>query len=112
MSLTKRHAEKMGWFDDQGYHENANWEKDYLDYQAREDDNPAYKDDAPEEIEIITCLACDEDMSEEEHPDDDYRICHYCRTYTKVDGDFNDEEVKQWVITTHNKLKDGKRFNR
>ena len=21
MSLTKRHAEKMGWFDDQGYHE-------------------------------------------------------------------------------------------
>ena len=35
MSLTKRHAEKMGWFDDQGYHEYGDTIGDYIEYQSR-----------------------------------------------------------------------------
>jgi len=42
MSLTKRHAEKMGWFDDQGYHGYENIVEDaigdigdYIEYQSR-----------------------------------------------------------------------------
>ena len=35
MSLTKRHAEKMGWFDDQGYHEYEDTIGDYIEYQSR-----------------------------------------------------------------------------
>ena len=31
MSLTKRHAEKMGWFDDQGYHEYGDTIGDYIE---------------------------------------------------------------------------------
>ncbi len=34
MSLTKRHAEKMGWFDDQGYSELGDTVGDYMDYQS------------------------------------------------------------------------------
>lgn len=32
MSLTKRHAEKMGWFDDQGYHE---YDTQYAEYKKK-----------------------------------------------------------------------------
>ena len=35
MSLIKRHAEKMGWFDDQGYHEYGDTVGDYIEYQSR-----------------------------------------------------------------------------
>ena len=41
------------------------------------------KDDESEEPEPIYCLICEEDMSEEEHPEDDFHICHYCRKRSK-----------------------------
>jgi hypothetical protein len=34
MSLTKRHAEKMGWFDDQGYNE---YDTQYAEYKKKMD---------------------------------------------------------------------------
>ena len=111
MSLTKRHAEKMGWFDDHGYHESPSWEKEYLDFQSREDDNPSYKDDEPEEPEPIYCLICEEDMSEEEHPEDDFHICHYCRKWNKDDGDFTNDQLKTWIIKVDKMYKELKHEN-
>ncbi len=66
MSLTKRHAEKMGWFDDQGYHE---YDTQYAEYKKKMDKDEIIewiynlqlqtltdelKDDIVEKIEELT----------------------------------------------------------
>ncbi len=73
MSLTKRHAEKMGWFDAQGYHE---YDIQYDEYKKKMDKDEVIewiynlplqtltdelKDDIVEKIEELTTQTQDDE---------------------------------------------------
>ena len=99
MSLIKRYAEKMGWFDDNGYHSYGNWEADYLEYNAQKYNNPSYKEDGEDVPESIDCMACSEDMSKETH-DDEFKVCQYCRDWNMRESGKTIQDIINWLKKT------------